>query len=100
MLTYEDIEKLIEILNTQHALIVQLYSAMESQLKEFEIMRSSPEWTSDSERIFALAKDTLKLKLEELKTFSRLLSKFYDLQEKLMDTKGRLTIEDIIGEIK
>ena len=99
MLNYEDLEKLIEVINTQQSLITQSSSIMELQLRELDVMRTSEEWTEDNEKVFILAKDTLKLKTIELKTYSRLLGKLYDLQEKLMDTKGQLTIDDILGKL-
>lgn len=96
MLTFEDIEKLIDIVYTQQTLANQTYASLETAVKEAESNKSL--YSEEQMKIFAFYKDSLLSKASELKGYARLINKLYDLQERLMDTKGDLTYNDIIGQ--
>lgn len=98
MFTLEEVDKLIEIVNTQTSLITQLSATWEQTIRETEILlpMSEEENVDDKKKIIFLAKETMKVKNEELKVMHKLINKLYELQDLISDTKGQFTFEDFL----
>lgn len=98
MFTLEEVDKLIEIVNTQTSLITQLSATWEQTIRETEILlpMSEEENVDDKKKIIFLAKETMKVKNEELKVMHKLINKLYELQDLISDTKGNYTFEDFL----
>lgn len=98
MFTLEEVDKLIEIVNTQTSLITQLSATWEQTIREIEILlpMSEEENVDDKKKVIFLAKETVKVKNEELKVMHKLINKLYELQDLISDTKGQFTFEDFL----
>lgn len=100
MFTLEEVDKLIEIVNTQTSLITQLSATWEQTIRETEILlpvsNDNDEELDAKRKVIFLAKQTVKVKNEELKVMHKLINKLYELQNLIADTKGQFTFEDFI----